>query len=68
MPTFTCPTPENINPLRLGAYQFSIQKLPSLTYFVTKTEIPSIQLGMSSQSSSVHDIKIPGETMEYSQL
>ena len=68
MATLTCPSPGNINPLRLQSYQFSIQKLPELTYFVQQTEIPSLQLGSVSQMSTVHDLKIPGETMEYADL
>lgn len=68
MPNLTCPFPGNINPLRLTSYIFSIQKLPELTYFVQSTEVPSLQLGSISQASNVHDIKIPGETMDYGTL
>lgn len=68
MVTLTCPSPSNVNPLRLSAYQFSIQKLPDLTYFIQSTEIPQMTLGVAIQTSNVHDIKIPGETMEYGQL
>lgn len=68
MPTLTCPSPGNINPLRLQSYQFTIQKLPELTYFVSTTEVPQMTLGVQTQSSTVHDIKIPGETMDYGDL
>lgn len=68
MAQYTCPSPGNVNPLRLQAYQFIIQKLPELTYFVQTTEIPEMQLGVQTQASSVHDIKIPGETMDYASL
>lgn len=68
MQNLTCPYPGNINPLRLQSYIFSIQKLPELTYFVQSTEVPQISLGQISQQSNVHDLKIPGETMEYGDL
>lgn len=64
----TCPYPGNINPLFLNAYEFSIAKLPELTYFVQETEIPPISLGVAIQSGSVHDVKVPGETMTYENL
>jgi hypothetical protein len=67
MPTLTCPN-ININPLRLTGYNFSISKLPDLPFFIQEVEIPSISLGVSRQSTSVHDLKIPGETMEYAEL
>lgn len=31
-------------------------------------ELPSIQLGVATTPTSVHDIKIPGETLEYSDM
>ena len=64
----TCPMPANINPLRLTGYNFNISKLPELSFFVQNVEIPQITLGVTSQYTSVHDIKIPGETMEYAPL
>lgn len=68
MANLTCPTPENISPLRPGAYQFSIFKLPNISYFVTSTQVPAITLGVATQPTSVHDIKIPGEQMDYQEL
>lgn len=64
----TCPTPSTINPLNPNGFLFSVSKLPELTFFVQEVELPSITLGVATQSSSVHDIKIPGETMEFSDL
>ncbi len=68
MSILTCPYPGNINPLLLSQYQFSIAKLPSLTYFVQETEIPEMSLGSSLQASSVHDIKLPGDTLEFADI
>lgn len=68
MSVLTCPYPGNINPLLLSQYQFSIAKLPSLTYFVQSTEIPQLSLGVASHYTSVHDIKLPGDTLEFSEM
>ena len=67
MPALVCPN-ININPLRLTQFQFQIEKLPDLTYFVQSVQVPEISLGVSTQATSVHDLKIPGETLEYSSL
>lgn len=68
MSNLMCPFPANVNPLRLTQYQFQVEKLPELTYFVQNASVPDISLGVSTQASSVHDIKIPGETMEFGSL
>lgn len=69
MPTLTCPTPTVITPLiGSGNYLFSLTKFPELTFFVQEVELPDISLGVSVQSSSVHDIPIPGDTMDYADL
>ncbi len=47
---------------------FSISKLPELTFFVQDVELPSLNIGTIIQGSSVHDIKIPGETAEFGSL
>jgi len=60
--------PEQINPLNPNGFLFSVQKLPDLSFFVQEAEIPQLSIGIATQASSVHDIKIPGETAEYSDL
>lgn len=68
MTILTCPSPSNINPLNPNGFMFSVTKLPELTFFVQDVELPSMSIGVSTQHSSVHDIKIPGETAEYGSL
>lgn len=69
MPILTCPSPTLLNPLiGSGNYIFSLVKFPEITFFVQEVELPSITLGTVIQSSSVHDIPIPGETMTYGTL
>lgn len=64
----SCPYPGNINPLYLTGYQFVIQKLPEITYFIQETQVPSITLGESRFGTGVHDIKMPGDTLEFGEL
>jgi hypothetical protein len=68
MTVSTCPYPGNINPLYLTGYQFVINKLPELTYFVQETEIPGLSLGQSQVGNPLIASKIPGDTMEFSEL
>lgn len=68
MTVLTCPYPANINPLNPNGFIFSVSKLPELTFFVQDVDLPNLTIGVATQSSSVHDIKIPGETAEYGDL
>jgi hypothetical protein len=69
MTALTCPSPANITPLiGSGNYVFSLAKFPEITFFVQEVELPEISLGVAVQYSSVHDVPIPGDTMEYGDL
>ena len=69
MAALTCPSPVNITPLiGSGNYVFGLVKFPEITFFVQEVELPDISLGVSVQYSSVHDVPIPGDTMEYGDL
>jgi hypothetical protein len=69
MAVLTCPSPTTITPLiGSGNYVFSLVKFPEITFFVQEVSLPSISLGTVIQTSTVHDIPIPGETMEYGEL
>lgn len=64
----TCPVPGNINPLYLTAYQFSVAKLPEITFFVKQAEVPSISLGVAPTANRNVQNKLPGETLEFTDL
>ena len=69
MTTLTCPSPAIITPLiGSGNYVFGLSKFPEITFFVQEVELPEISLGTAVQYSSVHDVPIPGDTMEYGDL
>lgn len=68
MTVMTCPMPANINPLNPNGFIFAVQKLPELSFFCQQVELPELSIGVATQASSVHEIKIPGETAEYGKL
>jgi hypothetical protein len=64
----TCPMPTNINPLSPNGFQFSVIKLPEVTYFCQEVNLPDISLGVVDQGSPFSDIKLPGEKLQYGEL
>ena len=66
--TFTCPTPQNINPLSPVGYQFSVTKLPDLSFFAQEVNLPGITLGEPEFGTPFARVPIPGETLTYDQL
>lgn len=68
MPQTIYPDGNSINPLRSSGFQFSVQKLPKVQYFVQQVSIPQLSLGVQTQATQVHDIKIPGETLDFDTL
>ena len=68
MSVSTCPFPDNINPLYLSGYQFIINKLPEITYFIQETEVPSISLGEAAYPTPLSLMKIPGDMMTFGEL
>ena len=68
MPILSCPVPSTISTLNPNSFQFSIQKYPELNYFLQEVSLPTVTLGTAIQTSSVHDVKLPGETMEFGTL
>lgn len=66
--TFSCPTPDNINPLSPVGYQFSITKLPELSFFAQEVILPGLTLGEPEFGTPFARVPIPGETLTYEQL
>lgn len=64
----SCPIPNNINPLSPNGFQFSITKLPEVTYFCQEVNLPEIQLGIADQVTPFSDAKIPGEKLVFGEL
>ncbi len=68
MPILSCPVPNTISTLSPNGFIFTIQKYPELDYFIQEVQLPSISLGSSVFATNVHDLKMPGETLEFADL
>jgi hypothetical protein len=68
MPLLSRPVPSTISTLNPGGFLFSVQKFPELTYFIQESPLPGVELGQAIQASSVHDIKVPGETLTFDDI
>lgn len=60
--------PTNINPLSPNGFQFSIQKLPELTYFAQQVALPSINLPNVAVNTPFSTIQIAGDLLNYDPL
>ena len=60
--------PEQLNPLSPNGFQFSIQKLPGITFFCQQANLPGIMLGEPIFATPFSTQPIPGETLSYEPL
>lgn len=60
--------PANITTLNPNGFYFQIQKYPEINYFLQDVNLPDLTLGTALMNTSVHDIKTPGDTMEFGAL
>ena len=60
--------PENLNPLSPNGFQFSIQKLPELTYFAQQVSIPGISLPNTFFNTPFSQVKVAGDVLTYESL
>ena len=64
----TCPMPTNINPLSPNGFQFSITKVPEVSFFCQEVNLPDITLPEAIQATPFSDAKIPGDKLTYGEL
>lgn len=64
----SCPIPTNINPLSPNGFMFSIQKLPSVTFFCQEASIPSMILGSPTFNNPFASIPLQGEMLSFEPL
>ena len=64
----SCPMPENVNPLSANGFMFQIQKLPGLTYFCQRVNLPSLSLSTASQATPFGPFGQKGDVLEYADL
>ena len=60
--------PANLNPLSSNGFQFSIKKLPELTYFAQQVSIPGINLPNVVYDTPFVQLKLPGVQLTYETL
>jgi len=60
--------PANLNPLSPNGFQFSIQKLPELTYFAQQVALPSISLPNVSVYTPFSTAQVAGDVLTYEPL
>ena len=60
--------PTNLNPLSPNGFQFSIKKLPELTYFAQQVALPNISLPNISIETPFSTIQIAGNTLTFEPL
>lgn len=68
MNTLSCPVPANLTPLSPNGFNFSISKLPGVSFFCQSVQLPGITLGSPEQFNPFTNIPIPGEILTYDQL
>lgn len=60
--------PNNLNPLSPNGFNFSITKLPAVSFFCQRVTIPSITLASIDRPTPFINTPIPGEIMTFSEL
>lgn len=63
-----CLYPANLNPLSPNGFNFSITKLPDVSFFCQRVLVPGITLGTVDQLNPFVNRPIPGEIMSFSEL
>ena len=64
----TCLYPNNLNPLSPNGFSFSITKLPDVSFFCQRVQIPSVTLASTDQFNPFVNRPLPGEIMTFSEL
>ena len=61
-------TPTNKSFLSNNKYEFVIQRLPHVTFFIQSITIPDVTLNGTQVSTPFVNLPIPGDTLQYSEL
>jgi hypothetical protein len=60
--------PKNMNPASINNFKMVFSKLPTMEFFVTDCNIPSITMGETFQPSYNIDAPLPGDKLSYGEL
>lgn len=66
--TLTCPIPTNLNPLSPNGFNFTILKLPEVSYFCQQVNLPGIMLGDPMLANPFASAPVPGEHITFDTL
>lgn len=66
--TTTCPFPTNINPLSSNGFNFSISKLPEVSFFCQEVTLPGITLPTFDMNTPLSALPFSGEILTFDDL
>jgi hypothetical protein len=66
--TTTCPFPTNINPLSSNGFNFSISKLPEVSFFCQEVTLPSMTLPTFDMNTPLSALPFSGEILSFDDL
>lgn len=64
----TCPIPVNINPLSSNGFNFSISKLPSVSFFCQEVNLPGMSLPTVDIATPLSMMPFAGDILTYDDL
>lgn len=64
----TCPVPTNINPLSSNGFNFSIEKIPEVSFFCQEVNLPGMNLPSNDISTPLSIIPIAGDIINFDDL
>lgn len=64
----SCPLPSNLNPLSPTGFQFSIQRLPNVSFFCQEVNLPDITIGVPEFNTPLSVIPVAGDMLTYGNL
>jgi len=66
--TLSCPLPQNINPLSPNGFNFTVLKLPSITFFCQQANLPGLTFGEPAFANPFASVPLPGDHITYDTL
>ena len=64
----TCPFPTNINPLSSNGFNFSIQKIPEVSFFCQEVNLPSMSMQSEDISTPLSIMPFAGDIINFDDL
>lgn len=66
--TTSCPLPSNINPLSSNGFNFSITKLPEVSFFCQEVVLPGMNLPTFDMNTPLSQLPFSGEIINFDDL